>query len=179
LQGGALRIVGAENSRARLSTRRTCGAECVEESSCRMFLCARCRCQVLVCQLCDRGQIYCLGTCAREARRDRQREARRRYQATPRGRALHTERNRRYRTRQLQRVTDHGLAKEPEARPSLALVVNAVSSEPLSRKSPKHAHCHHCGCLASVFVRQSALRLGYRRTASRINRRDARPGRPP
>lgn len=164
----------------RLTTRRTCGAECVEESSCRMFLCAGCRCQVLVCRRCDHGQIYCVGTCAQEARRDRQREARRRYQATPRGRALHTERNRRYRTRQLHRVTDHGLAKEPEARPSLGLAVNAALSQPPSRKSSGHARCHHCGCLASAFLRQSALRSGYRRTARiRINRKDARPGRPP
>jgi hypothetical protein len=164
----------------RLSPRRTCAAERVEESSCRMFLCARCRCQVLVCRRCDRGQIYCAGTCAQQARRDRQREARRRYQATPRGRALHTERNRRYRTRQLQRVTDHGLAKEPETRPSVDLAVNAALSMPPSRKSSGHAHCHHCGCLASAFLRLSVLRSGYRRTArSRINRRDARPGRPP
>jgi hypothetical protein len=70
----------------RLSTRSACGPACPDEASCRMFLCARCRSQVLVCRRCDRGQIYCVGTCAQEGRRDRQREARRRYQATPRGR---------------------------------------------------------------------------------------------
>ena len=164
----------------RLSAGRTCGPACVEEASCRMFLCARCRCQVLVCRRCDRGQIYCIGTCAQEARRDRQREARRRYQATPRGRALHAERNRRYRARQLRHVTDHGLAKEREGPPQ-AWVVNAALGEPPSRrKSSGHAHCHHCGCVASALLRQSALRSGYRPTArSRINRGDARLSRPP
>ena len=35
----------------------------------RLFLCAGCRDQVIVCSCCDRGQIYCAGGCAREARR--------------------------------------------------------------------------------------------------------------
>ena len=164
-----------------LSTRRTCGLACAEEASCRMFLCARCRCQALVCRRCDHGQIYCVGTCAQEARRERQREARRRYQATARGRALHAERSRRYRARQLRRVTDHGLAKESDAGPPLGWAVNAAVSEPHShRKSSGHTHCHRCGCLASAFLRRSALGSGYRRTARRrINRRNARLGRPP
>lgn len=163
----------------RLSPRQTCGGlECVEESSCRMFLCSRCRCPVLVCRRCDRGQIYCAGTCAQKARRHRQREARRDYQATPRGRALHAERNRRYRARQRHRVMDQACAKEPEARPSLGSSVNAALSNPSRRKSSEHAHCHYCGCLASLFVRQSALRSRRRRPArSRIIR--ARLGPPP
>jgi len=69
------------------SKRWTCAAACIDEVSCRMFLCARCRSQVFVCRRCDRGHIYCIGPCAQEARRDNQREARRRYQATPPGRA--------------------------------------------------------------------------------------------
>ena len=69
--------------------------------------------RILICRRCDRGQIYCMGICARDARREGQREARRRHQATPRGRAMHAERNRRYRAR-VRRVTDHGLAREHE-----------------------------------------------------------------
>ena len=59
------------------SKRSTCAAACIDEVSCRMFLCARCRSQVFVCRRCDRGHIYCIGTCAQEARRDNQKEARR------------------------------------------------------------------------------------------------------
>jgi hypothetical protein len=131
-----------------------------DEACCRMFLCARCRSQVLVCRRCDRGQIYCVGTCAQEARHDHQREARRRYQATPRGRATHAARSRRYRARQ-RRVTDHGLAKEHEAGPLPGLEVDAALRElPSSRKPPGHRLCHHCGRSTSTFLRLSALRPG-------------------
>jgi hypothetical protein len=162
------------------SARRTCTAACADEASCRMFLCTRCRCQVLVCRWCDRGQIYCIGTCARDARRDAQREARRRYQATPRGRAMHAERNRRYRARG-QRVTDHGLTKEHEAGPLLRLEVDAALSETSSsRRTPGHQFCHQCGRSASAFLRLSALRPGRRRgEKSQISRRGTRRGRPP
>jgi hypothetical protein len=77
------------------SARRICVATCSDGVSCRIFLCGCCRSQVLVCRCCDRGQIYCINTCAQKVRAERQREARCRYQATPRGRAMHAERNRR------------------------------------------------------------------------------------
>ena len=44
---------------------------------------ARCQAQVLVCSCCDRGQIYCTGGCAQEARHQAQRAAGGRYQASP------------------------------------------------------------------------------------------------
>jgi hypothetical protein len=171
------------NEECRNSARRTCTAVCGGEASCRMFLCARCRCQVLVCRWCDRGQIYCVGTCAQDARRDGQRQARRRYQATPRGRAMHAERNRRYRARG-QRVTDHGLTKEHEAGPLLRLEGDAASSEPSSSRRapgpPGHQFCHQCGRRASVFLRLSALRPGrHRGEKSQLSRRGTRRGRPP
>ena len=36
----------------------------------RLFLCARCRCQVLICSRCDRGQQYCGARCSGLARRE-------------------------------------------------------------------------------------------------------------
>jgi len=39
----------------------------------RLFLCARCRCQVLLCSHCDRGQRYCTPACSRQAREAAQR----------------------------------------------------------------------------------------------------------
>jgi hypothetical protein len=141
------------------STRGTCVPACVDEVSCRV--CARCR--VLVCRRCDRGQVYCVGTCAQEARRSRQREARRRYQATPRGRAMHAERNRRYRARR-QRVTDHGLTKRPDEGLSPGPDINATSNAPSSsRRAPAHWTCHHCRRPASAFLRLSAIRRAGRR----------------
>ena len=149
------------------STRRICAATCDDSVSCRMFLCGCCRSQVLVCRWCDRGQIYCIETCAQKARHDRQREARRRYQATPRGRAMHAERNRRYRAR-MRCVTDHGPAKEPERRPSLNLDVGAALSQPApSRKSLGLSFCDNCGRSASAFLRRSALRTRRHRESKR------------
>jgi hypothetical protein len=133
-------------------------SHCADEVSCRLFLCGRCRSQVLVCRDCDRGQIYCFGTCAQDARRENQREARRRYQATPRGRAMHAARSRRYRARG-QCVTDHSPPNEQKADPFLELEVGeALSERSRSRRSPLQWLCHHCRRSASEFVRLSPLR---------------------
>jgi len=66
----------------------------------RRYLCARCRCAVLICSRCDRGQRYCAGGCAEAARACSLRAAGQRYQASPRGRHAHAARQRRYRGRQ-------------------------------------------------------------------------------
>jgi hypothetical protein len=158
------------------ATRRTYGPACADQASCRMFLCARCRSQVLICRRCDRGQIYCVGTCAQQARCDRQREARRRHQATPRGRAMHADRNRRYRARQ-HGVTDHSPSKKREPGLLPGMDVHAAVSEPSSGRSPlRYWSCHHCGQSASAFLRLSTLRPPrYRGKTSRSDRF----GRPP
>ena len=160
--------------------RLTCADACVDEVSCRIFICACCRCQSLVCRRCERGQIYCTGTCAQEARRDKQRLARRRYQTTPRGRVMHAERSRRYRARAA-RVTDHGRAVEQESVLFHRLEGSEATREPSSGGMPPiHSYCHHCGQPASSLLRLSALRHGRRLgKKSQILRRDSRFGRPP
>ena len=84
----------------------------------RLFLCARCRCQVLICSHCDRGQQYCGARCSGLARRESLRGAGRRYQHSRRGRHCHAERQRRYRRRCREsacthKVTHHGSAGAP------------------------------------------------------------------
>ena len=84
----------------------------------RLFLCARCRRQVLICSRCDRGQQYCGARCSGLARRESLRAAGRRYQHSRRGRHCHAERQRRYRHRcgedaRAQKVTHHGSACAP------------------------------------------------------------------
>jgi hypothetical protein len=139
------------------SAQRICVATCADGISCRMFLCGCCRTQVFVCRGCDRGQIYCIKTCARKVRADRQREARRRYQATPRGRALHAERNRRYRDR-MRSVTDHGAPIERQGRSPPTSHGGAALSQPAtSRKSRGRQLCHNCGRATSAFLRRSPL----------------------
>ena len=73
----------------------------------RLFVCAACRVQVMICSHCDRGQIYCPGPCALRARRESLRAAGRRYQSTRRGRHAHAERTRHYRARR-NKVTHQG-----------------------------------------------------------------------
>jgi hypothetical protein len=126
--------------------------------TCRMFLCARCRSQVFVCTRCDRGNVYCPGTCALEARRARQREARRRYQATARGRAMHAARNRRYRARS-RCVTHQGPSNNHKAGTLVASDIHvALSKPPVGAKWLSQPICHHCRRSASPFVRRSPLR---------------------
>jgi len=66
----------------------------------RLFLCAGCRRQVIVCSCCDHGQIYCTGACAKQARRRTVQQAGRRYQASHRGRRMHAARMSHWRARQ-------------------------------------------------------------------------------
>jgi hypothetical protein len=74
--------------------------------SARLFLCGRCRVQVLLCSHCDRGQHYCSRECSGQARRERRREAAERYQRSWRGRLAHAERSRRWRARQATGLVD-------------------------------------------------------------------------
>jgi hypothetical protein len=55
--------------------RRPCVGGLAPVAPARLFVCVRCRTQVLICSCCDRGQIYCAGGCAQEARYHAQRAA--------------------------------------------------------------------------------------------------------
>jgi hypothetical protein len=65
----------------------------------RLFLCARCRDQVLLCSHCDRGQQYCSRACSGMSRRERRREAAQRYQSSRRGQLKHAARTASWRDR--------------------------------------------------------------------------------
>jgi hypothetical protein len=68
--------------------------------SARLFLCARCRDQVLLCSHCDRGQLYCSRACSFARRHERRRETARRYQSSQAGRLKHAARSACWRKRQ-------------------------------------------------------------------------------
>ena len=121
----------------------------------RFFLCARCRAQVLVCRCCDRGQIYCTGSCSQIARRACVREAGRRYQASRRGRFSHAARSRRYRARQ-KNVTHQGsLRPGPNALLPVNLALSVTQSQ--SSAAPRAWHCHFCGGRCPELVRSGFL----------------------
>jgi len=129
------------------------------QSSARLFNCARCRCQVVICSHCDRGNIYCGKRCSQAARRDSRRQASGRYQRTRRGRFAHAERQRRYRQRRRAKVTHQG------SPPVLADETLRAESKTLARRREVSVavpgdsiRCDLCGRVCSHFVRQSFLR---------------------
>ena len=123
----------------------------------RLFTCARCRCQVVICSRCDRGNIYCGPQCSHEARRASVNAAGRRYQGTRRGRHTHAARQRRYRSRR-EKVTHQG---SPCPAPSASLATDSEGSvgwsAPVVKEEDACFRCSFCGGRCSAFVRQDFL----------------------
>ena len=63
----------------------------------RLYLCARCRVQVILCSRCDRGNRYCGRPCRHQARAEARRQTAQRYQRSWHGRIAHARRSRRWR----------------------------------------------------------------------------------
>jgi len=76
-----------------------------QQEALRRYWCARCERPVLVCRWCDRGQQYCAGDCARQARRESWRRSSAKYQRSGRGKRRHAARQSLYRRRKKQKVT--------------------------------------------------------------------------
>lgn len=130
----------------------------------RFFLCARCRCTVLICSHCDRGQRYCSADCSGQARTCAQRAAGRRYQDSRRGRHAHAQRQRRWKAC-AKKVTHQGSPPLPAA--DLLPLDKATASQPATNRSCK---CHFCGHAVSVFVRQGFLGCRFRPPSKRTLR---------
>lgn len=128
------------------------------QSSARLFSCAGCRAQVVICSHCDRGNLYCGQRCSQAARRQSQREAARRYQRTRRGRLCHAERQRRYRQRRTTKVTHQG---SPPDRADETLPAESKMPVQHSDVSATNAadgiRCHFCARVCSQLLRQSFL----------------------
>jgi hypothetical protein len=134
------------------------------ENPARLFHCARCRAQVLICSRCDRGNLYCGPICAQQARRESLRAAGRRYQRSRRGRLCHAERQRRYRRRP-HNVTHQGSAAA-SPHDSLGPESRTVRGHNGARP-PIGPRCHCCHRPCSGFVRLDFLHSpGPRRSTS-------------
>ena len=125
------------------------------QSTARLFHCARCRRQVLICRHCDRGNRYCGKRCSQAARRESVRAAGKRFQRSRRGRFAHAQRQHRYRQRRRQKVTHQGSPPGP------ADETLAAESRTLAKRTEVPAgvagediRCQLCGRLCSAFVRQ-------------------------
>jgi len=128
------------------------------DPSARLFHCARCHCQVILCRRCDRGHVYCANGCARQARKASVQRAGARYRATRRGRLNNALRQRRFRARQ-QKVTHHRSAPVVA---TAVLPVNVTTPDNAARNGPLHRsgeiHCHRCGGNCNPFLRRDFLR---------------------
>ena len=87
----------------------------IDGRSGRVFWWAGCGRLTIICNRCDRGNIYCSPECSQRARRSKQRAANKRCQGTRAGRKKHAERASRYRART--RIAAH---RTTQARPRLA-----------------------------------------------------------
>ena len=126
--------------------------------SARLFFCARCHGQVILCRACDRGHIYCGKGCAQAARRASQQRAGARYRRTRRGRWNNAERQRRFRARR-QKVTHHRSAPQlpPAVVPDNAACADR-SAFPARDHDPTAIYCQHCGREVDPFLRRDYLK---------------------
>lgn len=123
------------------------------ELSARLYNCARCHSQVVICSPCDRNNIYCGSTCSRTARAQSCQLASHRYQCTLQGRLKHAARQRHYRERLKNKVTHHS---SPVLPPHVVLPRQPNERIPVDLSG--HDHCHFCGKLCSPYVRREYLR---------------------
>ena len=156
----------------------------MHEQTGRLFLCARCQAQVLVCRQCDRGQRYCAAECAEITRLNRQREAGKRYQQSRAGRHKHAARTRQWRKRRAAAakiVTHHSSqatpadAVLPGNESSPAIPPDSQPQPPCSPTAPESIalsaianirsgvpapvwRCHWCQSPCPALVRQGFLR---------------------
>ena len=131
----------------------------------RLFNCARCHQQVIICSHCDRGHRYCSGQCAQLSRKEKLKEARLRYDKKQQARLLKSRRQKRYRQRKKEKATHQG------SRGLCLYDLLLIELEKL-KKRVKKLHftdcteqcCHFCGVQCSEYLRFAFLQQ--RETAS-------------
>lgn len=136
--------------------------------SARLYHCARCHCQVMICRTCDRGHVYCGEGCARSARAETLRQACKKYQSNRAGRFANALRQRRYKARQRIKVTQQGSSLR-RAHDVLPLKQNNVHMR------RQHAgvidktvmRCHFCQRECDVFLRLDFLSSSMRHRSRR------------
>lgn len=145
----------------------------VPEIPARLFVCACCRAQVLVCSDCDHGQIYCADGCAQQRRRELQMQAGKRYQCGFAGRLKHAARSKVWRARQAAKaeIVTHQGSQEYGVNAVLDVFIPTAlqsNTEPCIPLPPTISTvlacprgvwcCHWCGCKCLAHMRLGFLR---------------------
>ncbi|HMO49303.1 MAG TPA: hypothetical protein PKB14_25175 [Rubrivivax sp.] len=160
----------------------------------RLYLCARCRVQVILCSRCDRGNRYCGMQCRHQARAKARRETAQRYQRSWHGRIAHAQRSRRWRQRRAARdaacaagvgahkVTHQGSRSGVASAPLVAWTHDSTTVDvagtaaditaPSAPPEPDIATVASCWACRRCGARQpAALRLGFVRHGLPLRRR--------
>jgi len=122
--------------------------------SARLYNCARCARQVIICSHCDRGNIYCAGDCSALSRPEKLKEAQRRYEKTDKAKRAKAKRQQQYRQRKKNKATHQGSTK------LLLYDLLLIELEKL-KTAIKQCHftncirqcCHFCGSQCHDFLR--------------------------
>ena len=146
----------------------------------RLFLCAGCRIQVVLCSRCDRGNRYCGRACWRLTRNVARRKAARRYQCSRPGRIAHAARSRRWRQRNALSGDDghdsgtaHNVTHQGSHAGVLAAPLATCTHDTARSASIDHIavapaaprHCHRCAAAQPDWLRQGFLRRNARAMA--------------
>lgn len=141
----------------------------------RLYNCARCHAQAIICRPCDRGHIYCSPRCSQQARKTFRKRAQQRYQKSPKGRQVAAARQSRFRAKRRRLVS---LSEVPATNADIKKVTHqcsAPSSQSVSLPSPPkinwwrskfrdakcrrpsnaQGRCYRCG----IWVKNFRLRL--------------------
>ena len=127
-------------------------------TSARLFQCALCSRQTVICRHCDRGQQYCSAECSDKARQISLKRANEKYRRSTRSQHANAQRQRRYRQRQQKKVTYQG---SPPAEVSVSWLLSVItvvlaSSNPVTRGFGC-TRCHFCQRRIHPFLRRDFL----------------------
>jgi len=129
------------------------------KKSARLYNCARCYCQVVICRHCDRGHLYC-ADCSQPARTESLDRAKAKYQSSHQSRVKNADRQRRCRERQRKKVTDQGSLPVDASDLLRDEPIATENAEQQDLFTPKRViHCHFCHGECDPFLRRSFLRL--------------------
>jgi hypothetical protein len=147
------------------------------KATARLYNCARCRRQVILCSYCDNGNIYCFDSCAAQTRRESTQQANKRYRQSQKGRMKAAHRQARFRQRKRdqvaqqaaleQKVTHQGSPEESSSAPIVTGLENkhfeqqtpiTVVSLPVRTSSANKIYCDCCGRAVQLHLRRGYLR---------------------